>query len=264
MKSILGFLSEDLEEKTPETREAETVHTDEPVKSLVMVSFPDTEKSFAYYNDKFDLQEGDRVFVSGKFEGKAGTVESVNTRFKIHLNDYEKVLSRFRVEFHGEYERVLDKMVCTGSGSLTPDVFRSWVLPPEKEDGSDMVAVGDGYCFELSALEQSDDIDSKIVDRALEYCGRGNVLYISVINGVGTAFVRGTRTYEINFRYSEGTVSELYCDCPYPGLCKHNLAMMITLRAFMDRIDTGRDFIAVDSRFFWLEASRSAGKITLE
>ena len=43
-------------------------------KSVVQVYFPDRDRSYSYYNDQFDLQCGDIVFVEGKLEGVRGRV----------------------------------------------------------------------------------------------------------------------------------------------------------------------------------------------
>ena len=48
-----------------------------PRKSVVQVQFPCFGHSLAYYNDQFDLHQGDRVYVDGKLEGEIGVVTSV-------------------------------------------------------------------------------------------------------------------------------------------------------------------------------------------
>ena len=50
------------------------IHTSEPRKSVVRVHFPSRNMTLAYYNDRFDLQRGDLVFVDGKLEGLRGRV----------------------------------------------------------------------------------------------------------------------------------------------------------------------------------------------
>ena len=64
-----------------------------------------------YYNDQFDLHEGDMVFVSGKLTGECGIVDTVNYKFKINLADYERVIAHPEIVLHGTYAPVLDKMV---------------------------------------------------------------------------------------------------------------------------------------------------------
>lgn len=261
MKNVIGFSVGD------DTRSESAVITAEPVqetpvRSLVKVFFPEMNKSYTYYNDRFDMKEGDRVYVSGRLAGVIGTVESVNTRFRICLDDYQKVLSRFSIDFRGSYERMLDKMVSFSIEAPSADEARSWFIPPaEDEEKIPEIVSGDGYSFNLADFETEVEVEPGVPDRALEYCNRGNVLYLSLSGETGTAFVRGTQNYEINFRYCSGSISELYCNCPYPGFCKHNVAVMITLRVLLNEMGETKDFTAIDSRFFWLECSRSAKKV---
>ncbi|MBQ0037100.1 MAG: SWIM zinc finger family protein [Clostridiales bacterium] len=246
MKSILGFgiSSAPISPKTPQVAE---VH---PVRSLVSVSFQDITKHYTYYNDRFDLSVGDRVYVSGKLAGRMGIVASVNTKFKINLSDYEKVVANPKITFHGTYRHVVDKMVACGDAGVDADTFRGWVTPPVPEGQEPpQIVMGEGYCLPLDGFQQSDDVDMKIVERALEYCQEGRVRYLSVQNGVGTAFVEGTCWYEVNFRFDGATVSELYCGCPYPGLCKHAIAVLMTLRVLLNNMDA-ENFTAVDREFF--------------
>ena len=56
-----------------------------PVPSLVRVYFADRGAEYTYYNDAFDLREGDIVYVEGKLEGVCGQVTGVNRNFRIHL-----------------------------------------------------------------------------------------------------------------------------------------------------------------------------------
>ena len=65
-----------------------------PVPSLVRVYFADRGAEYTYYNDAFDLREGDIVYVEGKLEGVCGQVTGVNRNFRIHLSDYKRVVGR--------------------------------------------------------------------------------------------------------------------------------------------------------------------------
>lgn len=258
MKSILGFTVGDKPEKT---QAAEPV-THSPVPSLVSVSFTDVAKDYTYYNDRFDLSVGDMVYVSGKLAGRMGIVASVNTKFKIRLSDYQRVIAAPCIRFRGTYCQVLDKMVAC-DGGVDADTFRSWVIPPVPEgEEAPEVVMGEGYCLPLDDFARDDDADEHVMRRALDCCQEGRVRYLSVCGGVGTAFVEGKYWYEVNFRFSGGMVSELYCDCPYPGLCKHALAVLMTLRVMLDRLDT-EDFIAVDRSFFLKTVVAGRQEITL-
>ena len=57
------------------------------IRTLVTVRFLGDGSALTYYNDKFILEEGDLVFVSGKMAGKLGIVEKISTKFKINLAD---------------------------------------------------------------------------------------------------------------------------------------------------------------------------------
>ncbi len=105
-----------------------------PVRSLVQVRFEGDGRLLTYYNDLFDLAPGDRVFVSGKLTGKPGTVEKITTKFKINLANYERVISMARIEIHGTYEKLIDKMVSYDPIALSPDQVRVWAKPPKPEE----------------------------------------------------------------------------------------------------------------------------------
>ncbi len=234
----------------------------EPVRSLVRVRFEADRRVLTYYNDRFNLAPGDRVFVSGKLAGCPGTVESVTTRFKINLADYEKVIHRASAELHGTYERMIDKMVSYDATALRPEAFRTWAAPPKANDAE--FVLGEGYTLDPETMGSDDEINPAVLQRAFDYCRQGNVAYISVLNGLGTAFVNGTKWYEVNFRLDGSVLTEMYCDCPYPDLCKHLLAVSVTLQALMQAgLNTARDFVVIDDSYFWLLAAKSTSRITL-
>lgn len=59
----------------------------------MQVYFPARHRTLAYYNDRFDLRQGDLVFVDGKLEGKQGRVEEASYNFRIRLSDYQRVIA---------------------------------------------------------------------------------------------------------------------------------------------------------------------------
>ena len=267
MKNILGFGISG-QPVSPETAAAPDCGS-APVRSLVSVRFEDG-RILTYYNDRFVLEPGDRVFVSGKLAGKPGVVENVTTKFRINLADYQKVISKAGCEVHGTYESVLDKMVSFGSDAVSPDDFRTLVMPPkhwegQEEQEDEEIIVGEGFELAVHDIESSEDFSSVIRDRAAEYCCSGKVAYIGIRDGIGTAFIKGSSWYEVNFRLSGDMITELYCDCPYPGLCKHILAVALTIKVLADfgGIDISRDFTALDADRFWDMAAVSAKKVIL-
>ena len=60
-------------------------------------------------------------------------------------------------------------------------------------------------------------------------------------------------------------MTEMYCDCPYPGLCKHLLAAALTVRALVmkGKLQPDEDFVAIDSNRFWNMVARTTKKVTL-
>ena len=173
----IGFSIES-NENLPETAAVTLPVLDTPaaVRSLVQVRFEDDGRVLTYYNDLFALSPGDRVFVSGKLAGTPGTVESVTTRFKINLANYEKVISLASMEVAGTYERIIDKMVSYDSCAISPEEFRSWILPPKhvEDDEEEEIMTGDGYELSIPNLEEDDEAGQDALEKAVEYCRSGN------------------------------------------------------------------------------------------
>lgn len=48
-------------------------------------------------------------------------------------------------------------------------------------------------------------------------------------------------------------MTDIYCDCPYPELCKHEVAAAFTLRMLFEQpqFKDISDFMAMDHRAFW-------------
>ena len=70
---------------------------------------------------------------------------------------------------------------------------------------------------------------------------------------------------QINFRLEGDIMTEMYCDCPYPGLCKHLLAVALTIRALVAKseLQPYANFVAIDSNRFWNMVARTTKKVTL-
>lgn len=260
---MMGFGRDDIGE-TPDVMLPPAEMPKEPVKSLVRVRFEDFDRELTYFNDRFDLSVGDRVFVSGKLYGKAGFITSVTTTFKIRLSDYERVIALAQTPIHGAYKPVADKMLSYDGNALSPEAFRAWVLPPAEpsEDPDDEVIYGDGFVIPLDDPHNAEDVDHAVFERALEYCRSGKIGYVSVRNGVGRAYVEGNQWYELEFRLRDNRIEEAYCGCPYAGLCKHLLAVAIMLSAFAGHgdLDLTRDFVLIDTdRFFGMIRQNNQG-----
>ena len=248
MKNVIGFCAPEDPVEAPmipamgETR---------PVPSVAEVFFPDCGRVLSYYNDRFDLRENDVVFVSGKLAGKPGLVRSVITRFKIRLSEYERVISHARLSISGTFAPKAGMMVSLDFDPA-PDAaaFRSWVQPPREEEAE--IACGEGHILSLDHPEQAPGLIENRLQRAIDYCKEGRVRYLRLSGGVGTAFVQGESWYEVNFTFDGGELRDLYCDCLCPGLCKHELAAAIVLRAVLEELNCKAvpDFTAIEQDFF--------------
>ena len=100
MKYKIGFHG--YEENNNEDLQVAEAVENKPVKSVVQVRFPSHGRSFAYYNDRFDLRVGDIVFVEGKLEGVQGIVTEVSRSFNIKLSDYKRVIAVADTTVKGE------------------------------------------------------------------------------------------------------------------------------------------------------------------
>lgn len=75
-------------------------------------------------------------------------------------------------------------------------------------------------------------IDSKILKRGADYYEDGAVIEFEEIStGEYEAIVLGNEEYRVQFRVSENTIVEHYCDCPYDlgPVCKHLVAAIFYL-----------------------------------
>ena len=100
MKFPIGFAFNDESEKVEMEPLVQQVTV--PVKSLVQVYFPQQNQTLTYFNDQFDLKQGEFVFVDGKLEGIRGIVREVNKNFKIKVADYKKVISVADINMSGQ------------------------------------------------------------------------------------------------------------------------------------------------------------------
>ena len=263
---MMGFGRDDTKE-TPDVLIPRVDEPGEPVKSLVRIRFETFDRELTYFNDIFDLKEGDRVFVSGKLAGKVGYITSVTTKFRIRLSDYERVIAVAQTPVHGSYVPVMDKMLSYDSVALSPEEFRTWFLPPEEEikDGDGEIIYGDGYVIPLDDPHNAEGGTPQVFDRALEYCRTGKIGYVSVRDGIGRAYVAGSEWYELEFTIRNNAIQEAYCSCPYAGLCKHLLAVaiMLSVMAGNGKLDLNRDFVLIDTNRFYEMIRHSEQTVTV-
>lgn len=262
---MMGFDREEKKKDIPDPLFPSAAETKAPVRSLVRIRFDGFDRVLTYFNDRFDLREGDRVFVSGRLAGRPGIVQSVTTKFKIRSEDFERVIALAQTPVRGTYVSVKDKMLSYDAEAVSPDAFRAWVLPPVEpaEGGAYETIYGDGYAIPLSDPRAAEDAEPDTFARAPEYCPR--VGYICVRNGVGRAFVEGRHWYEVEFTLSGNVIEEAYCDCPFPGLCKHLLATALVLSVLSRQgaLDLDRDFVLIGRELFFNMLRHNGQQVTV-
>lgn len=267
MKHPIGFCVQ------PEAPEAE-VHAPavQPetaaVPSVVRVYFPERGQAYSYYNDRFDLHNGDLVFVSGKLARQRGQVVAVDYNFRIRLADYERVIGAADTAVHGTFYALGAHLVTLEPNVLPFRQVRGWFLPPEA-DGEYAVGHGPGPVYALEQLS----IPAGVAEKGHAYYMENRVIYLSVDGTAGHAIVSGTVPYEITFTYADGSVSALTCGCYETGLCKHGAAVLLQLRETLEKIhEHWPDALAEDGYFaavsksafsFFTTSSSKPASITL-
>ena len=232
MKYKIGFHG--YEEEKKEDLQPLEIGENKPVKSIVQVRFPSQGRSFAYYNDRFDLLVGDIVFVEGKLEGVQGVVTEVSRSFKIKLSDYKRVISVADTTVKGELFFGGSHLIAFDKSVISYEKVRGWFLPPESDEE---VAVG--YDDEGFFLDELGDFEIKpeIAKRGFDYYNHNKVVYISVDGTTGRAIVEGSRFYEVSFDCGNGGIRNITCDCFCSYHCKHEFAALLQLRETLKIIE---------------------------
>ena len=234
MKFKIGFHADNGSANTEAAQTESLTQKAEIRKSLVEVYFPVRNRAYSYYNDRFDLHEGDNVCVEGKLEGIQGVVTDVNYNFKIKLSDYKRVISVIDTSVSGDLYIAEDMIVAFDREAMPYEKISSWFRPMFCEE-EEVISGSDDTSFPLDEV-QSWPIRPDIMERGFEYAKSGNVKYICVDGEHGRAIVAGSEIYDIEFRLNEGLISELTCNCYCNSLCKHDAATLIVLRSLMDNI----------------------------
>ena len=232
MKYKIGFHG--YEEDKKEGLQPLTIAEKKPVKSVVQVRFPSHGRSFAYYNDRFDLHVGDIVFVEGKLEGVQGVVTEVSRSFKIKLSDYKRVIALSDTEVKGRLYFGGSHLIAFDERVIPYEKIRGWFLPPESDEE---VAVG--YDDEGFFLDELGDFEIKpeIANRGFDYYNRNKVMYISVDGTTGRAIIEGSKPYEVCFDFDDGEIRNITCDCFCSYHCKHEFAALLGLRETLKIIE---------------------------
>lgn len=207
-----------------------------PRKSVVQVHFPARGMTLSYYNDQFDLQCGDLVYVEGKLEGIPGFVRSVSFTFKIKRSDYKRVIAVADTSVHGDFCMAGSHFVTFDRTALPKEKIRTWFLPPSTDE-SEFVTGSDDFAFCLDDLKGM-NVNPAIAERGHEYYAENKVRYLSVDGTCGYAIVEGSEPYEVEFTYKNGEISALTCSCFCIFPCKHEFAAMLQLKETLDLIET--------------------------
>ena len=225
----------------------------EPRPCLAEVCFPDYERTYTYYNDRYDLQVGDQVFVEGKLEGVRGRVVGVNYTFKIKLADYKRVIHRADTRVEGTLTMADNHFITVDPETLSFEQVQGWLMPPP-EPAEVVVGSGGDDPFPLDVLAES-GIPQEIAARGHEYYLQGRVACLEKIGDRCRALVMGGHTYTVEFTLQDGMVSDLVCDCYCPGRCKHQMAALLQMQeslelALRNGLDTEDYLLAVHQHLF--------------
>ncbi|RKI68414.1 hypothetical protein D7V91_07820 [bacterium 1xD42-67] len=210
----------------------------QPRRSLVQVYFAKRGMDLAYYNDRFDLQVGDIVYVDGKLEGLQGRVTAVDYSFKIKLSDYKRVIAVADTRISGELHMVGSHLVSFDPQTIPYEKIVTWFKAPDKEDDI-YVSGSDDHGFRLDDLSGM-GANSAVAERGRRYYLEDRVVYLCIDHGHGRGIVEGTSPYEIEFDHSGGEIKNLTCSCYCSYPCKHTVAAMLQLRELLEQLE-GRD-----------------------
>lgn len=245
MKHPIGFAFSEESEQVAQATPVQKTAT--PVKSLVQVYFPERNQTLTYFNDRFDLQRGDFVFVDGKLEGIRGIIREVNRNFKIKVSDYQKVISVADTRVSGQLHMAGSHFVSFDHTVMPYEKIRTWYLPPEKPE-EEYETGNDDTVLSLDKLGEL-DVSQAVWDRGKSYYRENRVRYLCVVAGHGRAIVEGEQAYEVEFDLSEGQVRNLTCTCPCGYTCKHAVATMLQLKETLELIEENHadhhDFAAI-------------------
>ncbi len=260
---MLGFnlKNEENESKELALTEEVTALAEKPVKSVVQVEF-ENGKSYPYYNEAFALKKGDLVYVDGKLAGKIGVVTDVTTKFKVSLDFYKLVLRKLDTEFHGEFTKFGDFMVCENSCNITEKRADSWFKAPRETE--EVFVTGEGYEATIFDGTVDTPVDGETYKQAIDLLYREKLKFIETKNGKGYAYIKHHDGYtKVNFSVYAEKIYDLYCECLNQNFCMDLEAVCIVL-AFLNAkgVDL-RNFTAMHEGMFNFLVREKEIKITV-
>lgn len=241
--------------------------------SVAEVYFYEEDVSLPYYTDRFDLKEGDMVFVEGKMAGKRGQVQKICHTFRIKADEYEQIRCVVTFSKPSKLYFSTSHLIEFRARALSVKQVKSWFgIPDEKVE----LLIGEG----TETFRVSDPFTTGInyefgMKAHNEYFRKNKVKYLSLENGNGYAIVVDDQPYEVRFRMDKnGTGRALTCSCREVGVCVHSQAVVFELWELMDTI-MGKyrheylrfnRFYAVSKDFILplLMNAKQSGSITIE
>ncbi|MBE5952135.1 MAG: hypothetical protein E7260_11200 [Lachnospiraceae bacterium] len=204
-------------------------------KSMVQVHFWGSDMALSYYNDRFDLHVGDKVYVEGRWEGCLGHVVAVNYNFRIKVSDYKRVIAVVDTNVTGHFLMAGTHFVTFDREAIPSSKVARWFLAPVNEE-EEIVCGYDESSFPLDNLDGM-KASPAIVVRGTNYYKQQRVVYLCIDSNKGYAIVEGSEAYEVEFEYRNGEISHLVCSCMCNYPCKHEVAAMLQLRAILEKIE---------------------------
>ncbi len=205
-------------------------------KNLVQVEFQDGLK-LVYFSDLAEINVGDVVTVDGKMKGQVAEVTKVLSSFKKPKFDMQWITGVIDNDVTGKYF-VSKEDVVSFETRLSAEKFMN-IYAGTKYVANDPVGEDD-IELDLNDLEKSELFeDQGVKERGYEMYKNGYVCFISLKNGTGKAIVRSSNAhdwYEVDYRYYNGKITYLACDCPYFEGCKHGYAVLLKLRELLKKI----------------------------
>lgn len=218
--------------------------------SLVKVAFADG-RALSYLCDIENIKQGDVVTVEGKLEDETGVVEKVLTAFRVPRYEMRWVESVVDRDVSGNYFRVENDMISFNS-ALTVDKFVALCMRQKYKNDT---AYGDNNVeIDVFDAQNCELFDREVIkERGREIYKDDGVEFISLQNGVGKAIVFGNDWYELDFRYENGKITYLVCECPYFDACKHEYAFLLKFKEVLEKIKertNTENFVVINSDCF--------------
>lgn len=271
MKTPIGFSMQPKVEKKEEEKQQnfDCPQVSSPTPSVVTVAF-ENGKQYSYYNDCFELEVGDYVYVDGKLAGKRGQVIFQTYQFCVNLKYYKRVLQKINRTVHGTFIKSDMFLVCRDATALPYSQIHPWFFPPETDGEKNEIVYGEGFRINLSGDNSCFDCDYSDYKTGVDYFYDKTTQYISCVHGVGQVIIKDTHDPQnyvtVSFHYVNGTMESVYCDCIEPGFCPHIHTAATAIRYLLDNhviSEENPDFCALSVDLFSQFVENRNGQITV-